>query len=143
MLPFPTYNIPDFHTNKTDTLPKRLIFLTKDPPGGSQIELIAKIASALKVDFQQDAACYSITESEPLDFKKLIGSHTELVISFGIQPSTIGLWIDLQGAGMRFLEQFVFILTIPLADLEKNANAKKILWNDMQHFMEMKAKENE
>lgn len=142
MLPFPTYNIPDSPINETVTGMKRLIFITSEPPTASQNELITKISGALKIDFEKEALCHVLHSTNAGSIHGLITSETELVISFGVGPDTVGLWIDLQGAGIRFLEQFAFILTIPLAALEKNAHAKKILWNDMQHFMEMKAKEN-
>ena len=142
MLPFPTYNIPDSLINETDTGPKRLIFLTSQPPTASQSELITKISGALKIDFEKEALCHVLHSLNAVSIQGLFTSETELVISFGVKPDTVGIWIDLQGAGIRFLEQFAFILTISLADLEKNANAKKILWGDMQHFMEMKAREN-
>lgn len=142
MLPFSTYIIPDRTTDETVQVTKRLIFVLNESPTEQQSDLIRKISAALKADFDQDVWISILLKESNLSLTDLVTPSIELIISFGVAPSTLGLWIDLSGSGIRFLEDFTFILSLPISELEKNANAKKTLWNHMQLFMEMKAQQH-
>jgi len=137
MLPFTTYIIPENPVNKTVTTGKWLAFITDQAFSISQTELVQKISTALKADFDVDTYTWRNGDPQHGSDQPLLNSTTSLVISFGILPSTIGTWIDLQIPGIRFLESFSFILTLPINDLENNAPAKKELWKNMQMYMEM------
>jgi hypothetical protein len=95
-----------------------------------------KISAALKADFKEDTLCYSFDSNTGIPLSDIHGSKPKLIISFGIPPASLGIWIDLQNQGMRVLESFSFILTLPLNALSTNANAKKELWKSMLNFMD-------
>jgi hypothetical protein len=140
MLPFTTYTLPEPPGNRTPSKGKWLLFISDQAFSMSQIELIQKMGAALKADFEKDTFSFILQTQRDHD---VLSSSTRLIISFGILPASIGLWIDLQTPGIRFLESFSFILTLPIAEVEKNAAAKKELWKNMQMFMEMNEKQNE
>jgi len=137
MLPFTTYSIPETPVNETASAGKWLVFLANQEFSSVQRELIQKIGAAVKADFERDTFSWSKELNSNGTIQDLIHPSLQLVISFGIAPRSLGLWIDLQSPGIRFLESFSFILTLPVAELEKNAVAKKELWKNMQLFMEM------
>ena len=137
MLPYTTYTIPELSTDKTPAAGHWLHFFTDQAFSPSQLELVTKIGAALKADFEQDTC--SVIPSHQVDqpLQELISASAKLIISFGIMPAQMGLWIDLETPGIRYLESFTFILTLPITALENNASAKKELWKYMQMFMEM------
>lgn len=138
MLPFATYNIPEATKHKTPELTKWLLITARDKISGENEELLRKICLALKADFDKDVSFYQVTENDqPSDL--LNHEHQiKLIMSFGVLPSTFGLWIDLNAPGIRFLESFVFILTTSIDELSKSPNAKKQLWGFMQSYLELK-----
>jgi|GEM_PF-1374146 len=142
MLPFTTYTIPETAENKTAHSEKWLLILSDRAFSPAQQDLIQKIATAVKADFDRDTTCLSNIEGPKFSIQDISGSSCQLIISFGLSPAILGLWIDLQAPGIRFLESFSFILTLPISELEKNASAKKELWKNMQMFMEMNEKQN-
>jgi hypothetical protein len=142
MLPFTTYSIPELPADKTASAGKWLLFISDQAFSSSQKELIQKIGIAVKADFEHDVFAWSQDSTTLASIQDLFHPALQLVISFGIAPRSIGLWIDLHTPGIRFLESFSFILTLPIAELEKNAAAKKELWKNMQLFMEMNEKSN-
>jgi hypothetical protein len=137
MLPYTTYTIPERSTDKTPASGHWLHFVTEQAFSSSQLELVKKIGTALQADFDKDT--YLVMPSQPGDptIQTLTGASTKLIISFGILPAQMGLWIDLESPGIRYLESFTFILTLPIDVLENNPAAKKELWKYMQMFMEM------
>ena len=137
MLPYTTYTIPELSTDKTPTAGHWLHFVSDRDFSPSELELVKKIGAALKADFDQDTCSVIPTQQGDQPLQELISASTKLIISFGIMPAQMGLWIDLESPGIRFLESFTFILTLPIAALENNASAKKELWKYMQMFMEM------
>lgn len=137
MLPYTTYTIPERSTDKTPAKGHWLHFVTDRAFSPSELELVKKIGAALKADFNQDTLLVIPSLDSDQSIRELISASTKLMISFGIMPSQMGLWIDLESPGIRYLEPFTFILTLPVAALENNAAAKKELWKYMQMFMEM------
>ena len=139
MLPFATYSIPETPAFETASAGKWLLFIADQEFSSSQKELIQKIGVAVKADFERDIFSRNMQSGTDASIRDLIHPSLQLVISFGMAPRSLGLWIDLQSPGIRFLESFSFILTLPIIELEKNAVAKKELWKNMQLFMEMNA----
>jgi hypothetical protein len=137
MLPFTTYSFPETPVNKTPGKDKWLIFISGSAPSPAQSDLMGNIRSALKDFSEETTYSFIYDQNQAFTLKDILHASTRLVISFGKLPSELGLWIDLANPGIRFLESFTFILTLSLADLEKNGNAKKELWKHMQRFMEM------
>ena len=137
MLPFATYNIPESTKHKTPDLPKWLMVTAREKISDENEELLRKICLALKADFDSDVSIYQVTNNEQ---PSVLPSHqqTRLIVSFGVPPSSLGLWIDLNSPGIRFLESFVFILTTGIDELSMSPQAKKQLWGFMQSFLEMK-----
>lgn len=142
MLPYTTYTIPEATVNKTSPNGKWLLFLTDRGFSESQLDLVKKIGTALKAEFESDTHTVFTTQQPDISIQDILQSSTRLVISFGISPKDIGLWIDLETPGIRFLESFTYILTLPVPALEQNANAKKELWKYMQMFMELNARQD-
>jgi len=137
MLPYTTYTIPERSTDKTPAAGHWLHFVADQAFSTAELDLVKKIAAALKADFNQDT--FSIISSQQGDrhIQEVTSATTKLIISFGILPDQMGLWIDLESPGIRYLESFTFILTLPIDALENNSAAKKELWKYMQMFMEM------
>lgn len=138
MLPFATYNIPEFTKLKTPDSLKWLVIVTREKILGENEELLRKICSALKADFERDVSFFEPTDNEQSSDQLNHNDQVKLIMSFGVSPSTLGLWIDLNSSGIRFLESFTFILTIGIDELSKSPNTKKQLWGFMQSFLELK-----
>jgi len=138
MLPFTTYNIPETIKYKTPDLPKWLLIVTRDKILGENEELLRKICSALKADFESDVALIQSMNNDQSFEQFVHNDHVKLILSFGVSPAALGIWIDLNLPGIRFLETFAFILTADIVELSKSPNAKKQLWGFMQSFLELK-----
>jgi hypothetical protein len=136
MLPFTTYSIPHAAEGKTGLSGKWLWFIVDKPPLASDTDLMQKISAALKADFTDDTYCFTVDSGNEMPLSDISDSSPKIIISFGIPPSSLGIWIDLQNQGMRVLESYTFILTLPLNALSGNANAKKELWKSMLNFMD-------
>ena len=138
MLPFTTYSIPESAANKTALTGKWLFFIVDKSLSPVENELLQKISSALKADFASETVCITLDSGQKSSSTSLFSTTTRLVISMGIPPAHLGLWVDLHHPGIRFMENMSLILTSTISELEKNPNAKKELWKNMQMFMAMK-----
>ena len=132
MLPYTTYRIPETDKNQTEASDKWLWMIIRKPLTEADTELLLKISSALKADFSRDVRFIQ----QPSNEASLSPTKPKLIISFGVLPSELGLWIDLHRPGMSLLESCIFILTLPVEELSKHAAAKKELWQSMQIFLE-------
>ncbi len=138
MSPFTTYIIPESPSKETAQTLKWLWIIVDQPLLPTHEELLQKICAALKADFSLDVKVIVCGKDQNIIFSDLDSESASLVISFGIQPSTLGIWIDLNIQGLRYLESFCFILSISLAELINQPAAKKQLWSSMQSFMHSK-----
>lgn len=138
MLPFTTYNIPESPEKETLISAKWLWIITGKPLLAPEEELLLKICSALKADFLVDVHVRELQSTDTISLSSL-SEDIRLIISFGVPPSALGIWIDLPNAGIRFMETYCFILTTPLSALNDSPVAKKQLWNAMQLFLETKS----
>ena len=134
MLPFTTYSIPESGKNGFQNNGKWLCMLLDQPLSDTDLELLQKIASALKADFTKDVYCVQsdVSKNNPVQDTDLSGM--KLIISFGVPLSTLGFWIDLPAPGIRILESCAVIRTVTLKSLAGSAVFKKDLWNAMQVF---------
>lgn len=138
MLPFTTYNIPESPEKKTPPLARWLWVIVGTPLSVTEEELLYKICAALKADFSKDVSMISRDDLDTSAMTFPPGIDPKLIISFGVPPSALGLRIDLQAPGIRFLESFVFMLAPSLDELLRSPSAKKQLWNSMQLFLDEK-----
>lgn len=138
MLPYTTYNIPESLDIKPPSGDQWLWIIIDNEPGDEEKTLLAKISNALNADFEQDTYCLQIASGDTKSLAAYDGPKPKLMISFGVAPAALGLWIDLPKTGLLTLERFSFILTASLVSLAKSSNAKKDLWIAMQRFMESK-----
>lgn len=136
MLPYTTYRIPETDKHQTEDPAKWLWMIIRKPLTEADTDLLLKISSALKADFTNDVCCLQQPPNEEISFASLSQSKPKLIISFGVMPSELGLWIDLNRPGISLLESCIFILTLPVEELSKHAAAKKELWQSMQIFLE-------
>src|SRR5215510_3900455 len=139
MLPFTTYSIPEGTSNQTPHHDKWLYLVTASPLSDAQKLFLEKITTAVKASFTSDVLHINIENHPVVEWSRLHSPALKLIISFGVLPSRLGLWIDLANPGLRFLESTSFLLTIPVDQLESNANAKKELWKHMKLYMEMES----
>ena len=137
MLPFTTYNIPE--SAFEDTLPKsKWLAIVYGPSLSAEDEdLLAKICLALKAKYPDDVFKLQLDQLDDITLASLGESGFRLVLSFGIPPSSLGIWIDISPGGIRHLESFSFILTATLQELAKSPAAKKQLWSSMKAYMEV------
>ena len=138
MLPYTTFKIPEDEIQKTRVKDNWLWIILNEPPGPAEAELLSKIITALQADPAKHVREIIVPAGDLLSLSSCGTADATLVISFGVIPSRLGLWIDLESHGMRRLEKFSFILTSPLRDLNTNAVAKKNLWTSMQRFLDKK-----
>lgn len=97
-------------------------------------DLLHKISTALKADFNTDVYCIHHDVSDENSLLGIDLSGLNLIISFGVPPSVLGIWIDLPTPGLRTLESLTFIRTVPIKLLSGSAPAKKELWSAMQEY---------
>lgn len=134
MLPFTTYSIPESPKNGIPKTEKWLCMVVDHALTPPDIELLQKISSALKADFDSDVHCIqhdpdsknSITASDLTGMK--------LIISFGVPPAAFSIWIDMPTSGLRILETCSIIRTVSLKALAGSAPSKKDLWSAMQTY---------
>ncbi|MDZ4748630.1 MAG: hypothetical protein SH808_09090 [Saprospiraceae bacterium] len=136
MLPYTTYQIPETDKNQTEDPDKWLWMIISSPLTEADTDLLLKISSALKADFAKDVYCLQLPPHEGISLASLTHSKPKLIISFGVLPSALGLWIDLNRPGISLLESCIFILTLTVEELSIHAAAKKELWQSMQIFLE-------
>lgn len=138
MLHFTTYNIPETTFRETPLSSKWLWVVVESELSPPEEELLSKICSALKADYVKEVFQLFLSPPANISISSFAEAHPKLIISFGVPPSTLGIWIDLSSPGVRFLETYVFILTAPLNELNSSPTAKKQLWNSMRLFLELK-----
>lgn len=138
MLPFTTYSIPESVKNDIPQTEKWLCMLVDQALSGTDKELLQKISSALKADFDQDVYCFVHDASDKNHYPRPDLSGVKLIISFDVAPSVLGIWIDLPVPGLRILETCSLIRTVPIKALSGNATAKKELWSAMQEYAALK-----
>lgn len=126
------YNIPETEKGTSAESGKWLSIVLVRTLSPDTRALLEKICAALKADLDRDAMMV-IYEGDNL---YPVPPDVRLVISFGAEPSGLGVHIDLNETGIRFLESFAFILTGTLEDLAASAPLKKQLWSSMQDFLE-------
>ena len=136
MLPYTTYSIPETERNETENNSKWLWMVVQKPLSELDIDLLQKISTAVKADYTNDTFCLLQPGEGSISIASMQGANPKLIISFGVLPSALGLWIDLNRAGICIMESSTFILTLPLDELAKNSGAKKELWQSMQIFLE-------
>ncbi len=136
MLPYTTYNIPESPEKTPPVSDKWLWIVTDQNCTDQDNELLEKIAAALNADFLQNAYCHQISSDQPLSLADIKGAKPRLIISFGVFPAALGLWVDLKKSGYLTMEGFTFILTSSLEKLAGSNSDKKELWQAMQLFME-------
>lgn len=134
MLPFTTYSIPESVKNGFPKNEKWLCMLVDQALSDTDKELLNKISSALKADFDTDVYCFHHDNSNKNSIPDKDLSGMKLIISFGVSPSVAGIWIDLPSPGLRILESCSIIRTVSLKILSGNAPAKKDLWSAMQEY---------
>ena len=139
MLPYTTYIIPERHIDKTDTRAKWLWLLLRKPLSDEHIPLLEKISAALKADFKHDVYCLALEQNDKITLHDYYDVTPTLILSFGVSPSELGIWIDLPQYGIRFFDTTTLIYSASLPELEKNAALKKDLWKHMQQFLERSA----
>lgn len=136
MLPYTTYQIPESNKDQTDHSGKWLWMVVPDAISDDQRELLDKISAALKADMNTDVFLLNCAPGETVSLSDSAESQPSLVVSFGVWPEQLGLWIDIKKPGMIILESMAFILTLAPGELAKNATAKKELWHSMQSFLQ-------
>lgn len=139
MLPFTTYHIPESEQNQTATTDKWLLFAVPKPLTATGKDLLQKISTALKADFEANVLLLEIESGQPVSLSDVHGVKVDLIIGFGVPPGELGIWIDLDQHGVRQLEAFTYIYTLSPDKLAEHAVAKKDLWRQMQMFLELKA----
>lgn len=136
MLPYTIYQVPESVKNDVDPARQWLWMLLHQPLNDAEKDLVLKIAAALKADYAHDVYTIICETGQPLSLPSVSGSWPKIMLSFGVPPSNVGLWIDLHKPGMITLEHTTFILTLPVNVLAGNAAAKKELWRHMQLYLE-------
>jgi hypothetical protein len=132
---FTTYIIPESNKKQTESSGKKLWVITKHPLTIEHDDLLQKICQPLKAVYPADVYHLIHNSSEPVSIEAYSYLGIALIISFGIKPTDLGIFIDLDSPGIRHLESFSFILSSSLDDLLKQPSAKKQLWTSMQSFM--------
>lgn len=136
MLPYTTYHIPETPDRQTGISGQWLWLIVRQPLLPAEEDLLQKISTALKANLTADVLRITFDPSSPAPLSGMSNHQPRLVISFGVPPADLGLWIDMSRTGMCKLETMSFILTLPIDELAGNPNAKKALWNCMQTYME-------
>ena len=137
MPPFTTYNIPESPKRETTSSTNWLWIVTNQAISPPEEEILSKICQALKADFSSEVYLLVCDPGKSLSISDFETNHPSLILSFGIHPSALGIWIDLHQPGIRFLEAFTFILSVPLDELIQRPGSKKELWSSMQYYLQM------
>lgn len=137
-MPFTTYLIPEPDKKETVLSSKWLWIVTDHELLPAHEELLHKICEALKANFTKDVHFMICHPSEPVSISVLNTNHTSLILSFGVAPSSLGIWIDLQNHGIRFMESLSFIFSPGLDELIQSTSSKKQLWSSIQSYLQWK-----
>ena len=133
---FASYIIPEPDKKETPQSEKWLWIVIDRALSPQHEDLLQKICQALKADFSHDVYVFICNPAQPVLLSGLNIRNTSLILSFGILPSQLGIWIDLKSPGIRFLEAFGFILSVTLDELLNHPSAKKQLWSSIQSFLQ-------
>ena len=139
MTPFTTYMIPEAANEETVQPGKWLLIIANQAILPAHNALLQKICQALNADYANNAEMQIYDASRALSPTIRHSKNIHLILSFGILPSQLGIWIDLDKPGIRFLESFSFILSVTFDELIHQPASKKQLWASMQswlHFSE-------
>ncbi|HUR31027.1 MAG TPA: hypothetical protein VMZ69_06315, partial [Saprospiraceae bacterium] len=137
MLPFTTYNIPESIFKETLPSAKWLGIVYGPTLSADDEDLLQKICTALKANYPDDIFKFQLDPLKDTSLSSMNESDLKLVLSFGISPSHLGIWMDINSGGIRHLESFSFILTSTLEELSKSPSAKKQLWSSMKSYLEL------
>lgn len=132
-----TYNIPETITKETPTPEKWLWILLGQDISPAEEALLQNIVKALKADYQTNT--HIVISQQLIALREIPRGNPRLILSFGVQPSAIGYWIDMPAPGIRFLEKTIFILSPELKKLNESPVAKKQLWSLMQKIPDLQA----
>jgi len=135
MAPFTTYMIPETDNQKTGPSAKWLLIITNQAILPAHIELLQKICQALNADYSNNADIQVYNPTDALSLSYRHSKNINLILSFGILPSQLGIWMDLEKPGIRFFESFSFILSVTLDELINHPTSKKQLWSSMQSYL--------
>jgi hypothetical protein len=138
MAPFTTYMIPETDNKKTAELGKWLLIITNQAVLPIHVELLQKICHALNADYSGNVEMQIYDTTGTLSLSGRHSKDINLILSFGILPSQLGIWIDLDKPGIRFLESFSFILSVTLDELINHPASKKQLWTSMQSYLQFR-----
>lgn len=125
------YAFPETANDQTDFPTRRIIFVIPAPLQDDEEALLTRIAKALHADFVAEVTCLLHEAKSPAELPTRAIHPYTLVISFGILPESLGLWLDQEGPGLCRLEQFDFIQTATPRELIASETAKKSLWAHM------------
>ncbi len=136
MLPYTIYQVPESVKNEVDPRAHWLWMLFGKPLSDAEKDLVLKSAAALKADYAEDVFSIICEPGQTNSIPSVAGQQPKVILSFGVPPSRIGIWIDLHKPGLITLEHTTFLLTLPVEALAGNASAKKELWRHMQLILE-------
>lgn len=136
MLPFPTYQIPEEASDQTATMNQWLLLAVRIPYSDDSKTLLEKISTALQADFATNTFVLKVDPEQLISLSDMNGLQPKLIISFGVSPEQLGIWLDMTSYGMCILESYTLIYTLPADQLNTNATAKKELWRMMQEYLE-------
>ena len=100
-----------------------------------QDHLLAKILTAIKIDFPEDIHLLSLTAGKNISLTSLINSgEVQSILMFGITPSQISFQITLPKYQPIQLQGIKLLCADSLEEIEKTQTLKKNLWTCLQHL---------
>ena len=109
------------------------LFVAYENEMESLISFLSKILEALKIDLEKDTC---LTILKPNDNFSFFQNHQEAkhLFLFGVNPSQIGLNINLGNYKLIHLNKLKVLKSDALSSIQKDEKLKRILWNCLKEW---------
>lgn len=138
MLESEVYNLPNKNIEPSDLsgqgLKKLLVIALSNDLGDGGREKLGAIIKAINYDIEQDCYFYAVEdEKEHIEIGPVIRSQDIThILMFGVNPKKVGFNIHARLYMPLVFEQFTYILSHQIKEMNENRKYKLALWNCLQ-----------
>lgn len=129
------YNIPadtkELIIPEGSEINKILIFVEKNKFGDSESNTLHLIIKAIKLDLQRDITIIKMEPTQKISLSS-VSSDFQDIILFGLQPSTLGFFVEFKYYEVMKFEKHRMLLADTLTELNNSKTKKAQLWSVLQ-----------
>lgn len=131
------YQLADGKPVRSIGEPSRNIWILLEPEDlqkTDNLDLLNKILKAIKIDLETDTFQMAIDRQQPIQLTQMLTAFPseKTIISFGIEPSSLGLSLQQRPYHPFTIRQTRFLFSHDLNSISGNPDFKRSLWNALQ-----------